>query len=78
MQIPQQCRLEMTPNDIAEGERLLKEDFVQKNPVCACNSARVYVLVSHSCCTGKNKEQQDPASHAAWMGYQILPRMRFG
>eukprot|EP00039_Didymoeca_costata_P000017 m.43810 g.43810 ORF g.43810 m.43810 type:complete len:415 (+) comp10010_c0_seq1:111-1355(+) len=30
--IPQQCRLEMTAQDIKEGERLLKEDFVQKNP----------------------------------------------
>merc|ERR1719272_2192867 len=31
--IPQQCRLEMTANDIAEGHRLLKEEFVQKNPL---------------------------------------------
>ena len=30
--IPQQCRLPMTPADIKTGEELLKEDFVRANP----------------------------------------------
>ena len=31
-QIPEQCRLPMTKEDIATGEKLLQEDFIQKNP----------------------------------------------
>jgi len=30
--LPDQCRLPMTPKDIDMGKQLLKEDFVQKNP----------------------------------------------
>ncbi|GAX22120.1 meiotic recombination protein SPO11 [Fistulifera solaris] len=30
--LPDQCRLDMTENDIKTGKELLKEDFIQKNP----------------------------------------------
>jgi meiotic recombination protein SPO11 len=30
--LPEQCRLDMTENDIKTGKELLKEDFIQKNP----------------------------------------------
>ena len=30
--IPEQCRLDMTQADIDMGEKLLKEEFIQKNP----------------------------------------------
>lgn len=30
--LPDQCRLDMTDNDIKTGKELLKEDFIQKNP----------------------------------------------
>eukprot|EP00591_Stephanopyxis_turris_P014877 CAMPEP_0195541100 /NCGR_PEP_ID=MMETSP0794_2-20130614/50909_1 /TAXON_ID=515487 /ORGANISM="Stephanopyxis turris, Strain CCMP 815" /LENGTH=458 /DNA_ID=CAMNT_0040675185 /DNA_START=165 /DNA_END=1541 /DNA_ORIENTATION=- len=30
--LPEQCRLDMTPNDIKTGKELLKEDFIIKNP----------------------------------------------
>jgi meiotic recombination protein SPO11 len=30
--LPDQCRLDMTENDIKCGKELLKEDFIQKNP----------------------------------------------
>jgi len=30
--LPDQCRLDMTPNDIKTGKELLQEDFIQKNP----------------------------------------------
>lgn len=37
--IPADCRLEMTPADLKMARELLKEDFIQKNPlwvkVCA-------------------------------------------
>lgn len=45
--LPDQCRLDMTENDIKTGKELLGEGFIQKNPkwmkelqimVCACNS----------------------------------------
>ena len=31
-QLPDQCRLDMTPNDIKTGKELLQEDFIKKNP----------------------------------------------
>ena len=30
--LPEQCRLDMTENDIKTGKELLQEDFIQKNP----------------------------------------------
>lgn len=30
--LPDQCRLDMTENDIKTGLELMKEDFIQKNP----------------------------------------------
>jgi meiotic recombination protein SPO11 len=30
--LPEQCRLDMTENDIKTGKELMKEDFIQKNP----------------------------------------------
>jgi meiotic recombination protein SPO11 len=30
--LPDQCRLDMTENDIKTGKEMLKEDFIQKNP----------------------------------------------
>ena len=30
--LPDQCRLDMTENDIKTGKELLKEDFIMKNP----------------------------------------------
>lgn len=30
--IPQQCRLQMTDEDIKTGKKLLEEDFVKANP----------------------------------------------
>ena len=30
--LPEQCRLDMTENDIKTRKELLKEDFIQKNP----------------------------------------------
>lgn len=30
--LPEQCRLDMTDNDIKTGQELLKEDFIMKNP----------------------------------------------
>ena len=30
--LPEQCRLDMTENDIKTGHELMKEDFIQKNP----------------------------------------------
>jgi meiotic recombination protein SPO11 len=30
--IPEQCRLDMTPSDLATGKQMLKEDFVTQNP----------------------------------------------
>ena len=30
--LPEQCRLDMTENDIKTGKELLKEDFIKKNP----------------------------------------------
>jgi meiotic recombination protein SPO11 len=30
--LPDQCRLDMTPNDIKTGKELLQEDFIKKNP----------------------------------------------
>jgi meiotic recombination protein SPO11 len=30
--LPEQCRLDMTPNDIKTGKELMQEDFIQKNP----------------------------------------------
>jgi len=30
--IPEECRLPMTPKDIERGQELLKEDFIRKNP----------------------------------------------
>jgi meiotic recombination protein SPO11 len=30
--LPDQCRLDMTENDIKTGMELMKEDFIQKNP----------------------------------------------
>lgn len=30
--LPDQCRLDMTPSDIKTGKELLEEDFIQKNP----------------------------------------------
>lgn len=32
MQIPEQCRLPMTPNDIKTGQEMMKEDFIKSNP----------------------------------------------
>jgi meiotic recombination protein SPO11 len=34
-QLPDQCRLDMTPNDIKTGKELLQEDFILKNPLWA-------------------------------------------
>jgi len=31
-ELPDQCRLDMTENDIKTGKELMKEDFIQKNP----------------------------------------------
>ncbi len=31
-ELPDQCRLDMTENDIKTGKELLSEDFIQKNP----------------------------------------------
>ena len=31
-QLPDQCRLDTTPNDIKTGKELLQEDFIKKNP----------------------------------------------
>lgn len=31
-QLPDQCRLDMTPNDIKAGKEMLQEAFIQKNP----------------------------------------------
>lgn len=30
--LPEQCRLDMTENDIKTGKEMMKEDFIQKNP----------------------------------------------
>jgi hypothetical protein len=30
--LPDQCRLDMTENDIKTGKEMMKEDFIQKNP----------------------------------------------
>jgi meiotic recombination protein SPO11 len=30
--LPDQCRLDMTENDIKTGKELMKEDFIMKNP----------------------------------------------
>jgi hypothetical protein len=30
--LPEQCRLDMTENDIKTGQELMKEDFIMKNP----------------------------------------------
>lgn len=30
--LPGQCRLDMTENDIKTGKEMMKEDFIQKNP----------------------------------------------
>ena len=30
--IPEQCRLEMSPKDIETGHHMLKEEFIQQNP----------------------------------------------
>ena len=30
--LPDQCRLDMTENDIKTGQELMKEDFIMKNP----------------------------------------------
>lgn len=30
--LPDQCRLDMTENDIKTGQELMKEEFIQKNP----------------------------------------------
>lgn len=31
--LPDQCRLDMTENDIKTGQELMKEEFIQKNPL---------------------------------------------
>jgi len=32
LQIPEQCRLKMTDEDVKCGKNLLQEDFIKKNP----------------------------------------------
>ena len=63
--LPDQCRLDMTENDIKTGKELLNEDFIQKNPkwmkvrplssgcrrVCCCYQ-RIKVL--GGCAKGEN------------------------
>jgi meiotic recombination protein SPO11 len=51
--LPEQCRLDMTENDIKTGKELMKEEFIMKNPewmkeleimvrrVCVCVRSRV-------------------------------------
>jgi hypothetical protein len=35
VQVPKECRLDMSADDISVGKKLLEEDFIKKNPVRA-------------------------------------------
>jgi meiotic recombination protein SPO11 len=50
--LPDQCRLDMTENDIKTGQELMKEDFIMKNPKWM---KELEIMVSASCwCCGCN------------------------
>ena len=70
-ELPNQCRLDMTENDIKTGNEMLKEDFIQKNPEwmkeleIMVSVKRVHgICVSHgrhpahdSFCPGENEKE---------------------
>jgi meiotic recombination protein SPO11 len=47
--LPEQCRLDMTENDIKTGKELMKEDFIMKNPKWM---AELQIMVCYYCDIG--------------------------
>jgi hypothetical protein len=44
--LPEQCRLDMTENDIKTGQELMKEEFIMKNPKWM---KELEIMVSYFC-----------------------------